>query len=350
MTASLWKWTRPPNIQEARGRADVVLLAAIEGGDGEWLGSPIKCSRNQIQRLIDEGSVKVNGASIKSGTKILGGSRIEIRFPLPASTDILPEDLPIDILFQDDHLLVVNKPPGLTVHPSPTQLQGTLVNALLHQVKIGKIRDLSGVGGIMRPGIVHRLDKDTSGALVISKSDVAHRKLVEIFSKHAIDRKYWALCYGTTAKKSGTIETTIARNPKDRKKMAVNVPGGRNAVTDYRRLEEYARAESGAGSKPFACWIEATLETGRTHQVRVHLTSLGNSLMGDPVYGAPTTSNIKWLALPDEVRELINALPGQALHARVLGFNHPVTGEKLHFEASPPETFKRLFEALKKYS
>jgi 23S rRNA pseudouridine1911/1915/1917 synthase len=252
----------------------------------------------------------------------------------------VPEDRPLDILYQDEHLVVVNKPPGLTVHPSETQAEGTLVHILLHHV-----RDLSGIGGETRPGIVHRIDKNTSGALVITKTDVAHRGLADTFSRHEIERAYWALCFGSPAEPSGRIESLIGRNPNDRKKMSMEVKEGRRAVTHWRRIEEYGRS----GAKPFASLVEARLETGRTHQVRVHLTGLGHSLLGDPTYGTPSERAPKWLAVPFEIRTLVLRLPGQALHARVLGFAHPVTGEKLRFEAPVPPQFAAVQEALAKY-
>ena len=229
---------------------------------------------------------------------------------------------------------MVNKPPGLTVHPSSTQKEGTLVHALLHHIK-----DLSGIGGVLRPGIVHRLDKDTSGALVISKSDRAHVALVEKFSKHDMERVYWALCYGSFKQPSLKIETLIGRNPKDRKRMSSDVKTGRKAITHLKRLENF-------GS--YACWVQAQLETGRTHQVRVHLTGAGHSVLGDPVYGTPNSKSAKWLALPSEVREAVAQLPGQALHARVLGFEHPITKKRLRFEAEPPAEFRGVLEALKR--
>jgi 23S rRNA pseudouridine1911/1915/1917 synthase len=239
--------------------------------------------------------------------------------------------------------VVVNKPPGLTVHPSETQMENTLVHALLHHIK-----DLSGIGGVLRPGIVHRLDKDTSGALVISKTDQAHHKLTEIFAAHAIERRYWAIAYGSPDTGPGNdlkVDTLIGRNPNDRKRMTTEVRDGRRAVSHVRRLEEYAQARA----KPFASLLEVRLETGRTHQVRVHLTKLGHSLLGDPVYGTPSARHTKWLALPEDVRRVVETLPGQALHARVLGFAHPITGAPLRFEAPPPEAFRLLLASLQRY-
>jgi 23S rRNA pseudouridine1911/1915/1917 synthase len=327
----------------------VGLLRALEGGLGSWDGSVMACSRSRLQKLMEEGAVvalDTAGAGAPAGTplkprdKLAAGMRVEIRFPAPRPMGLVPDDRPLSILYEDEHLVVVNKPPGLTVHPSETQADGTLVHMLLHHVK-----DLSGIGGTERPGIVHRIDKDTSGALVVAKSDVAHRRLTEIFAEHAIERAYWAICYGSPAQASGKIESLIGRNPSDRKKMSMDVKEGRRAVTHWKRLEEYAVPRARA----FASLIEARLETGRTHQVRVHLTGLGHSLLGDRVYGVPSERHTKWLALPADVREAVSALPGQALHARVLGFEHPVTGKALRFEAEPPPALARLMERLGAY-
>ncbi len=283
----------------------------------------------------------MNGKTIKAGARLKPGDQVRIEFPPPVPTELVPEDRPLDILFQDEHLVVVNKPPGLTVHPSTTQMEGTLVHALLHHVK-----DLSGIGGVLRPGIVHRIDKDTSGALVITKTDAAHQALSKVFSEHAIEREYWALCYGEPTQPLGKIESLIGRHPSDRKKMSMNVKTGRHAVTHYRREEVY---RAPVGKNGFASFVVAHLETGRTHQVRVHLSGLGHSLLGDPVYGVPSERADKWLALPEEIRALVKDLAGQALHARVLGFMHPVTGQPLRFEAEPPSAFNALLEGLRKY-
>jgi 23S rRNA pseudouridine1911/1915/1917 synthase len=331
----LWKWR---TTGESPLRADRSILEALTSNQGQWSeGEPVECSRSQLQRLMEEGHVTAQGAPVAANAKLKPDTEIEVRFPPPRPTRLVPEDRAIEILFEDEHLLVLNKPPGLTVHPSPTQLEGTLVHALLHHVK-----DLSGIGGELRPGIVHRIDKDTSGALVITKSDTAHRGLVEAFSKHAIEREYWALAYGSPAQRQGTIDTLIGRNPTDRTRMSAKVKTGRRAVTHFKRVEEYAQL----GKRPFASWISVTLETGRTHQIRVHMTDLGHSLLGDPTYGTPGSNQPKWRALPAEIQERVEALPGQALHARVLGFVHPITGEKLRFESEAPDAFKALHEAL----
>ena len=346
MGVSSWIWTWKPEAAdfESGGRADVVLLRAYQqrlGGfaSGDPSAAP-PLSRSQLQKLIDQGLATQDGKPIIPGSKLaLPAGEFRLEIPAPRTLELKPEDRPLDILYQDEHLAVVNKPAGLTVHPSETQHDGTLVHALLHHLK-----DLSGIGGVLRPGIVHRLDKDTSGALVITKTDLAHQRMVETFAAHRIERRYWALCYGVwraAGDKNGEtkIEGSIGRNPSDRKKMAMNVPDGRHAVTWVKSIESF-------GSH--ACWIEARLETGRTHQVRVHLTSSGHSLLGDPVYGVPSSKNSKWLALPMAVRTCVQALPGQALHARVLGFDHPITGEKLRFEAEPPAAWQELLDSLRK--
>jgi 23S rRNA pseudouridine1911/1915/1917 synthase len=330
-----WIWTCTLPMETSQSRADQALLRLYQDGSGIFeSGNGAEApplSRNQIQRLIEEQRVTLEGLPISASSRLTPGSTVRIEIPAPRSLEIVPEDRPIPVLYEDDHLVVINKPQGLTVHPSETQSEGTLVHALLHQ-----IRNLSGIGGVLRPGIVHRLDKNTSGAMVVSKTDVAHQRLVEIFSAHQLERRYWALCHGRFNCPS-RIESTLGRNPSDRKKMAMNVWDGKKAITHVRALGHYGA---------HACWIEATLETGRTHQVRVHLTAHGNSLLGDPVYGTPTSKNTKWLALPEKARSLIHTLPGQALHARVLGFQHPITGQELRFEAEPPAVFVALQKAL----
>lgn len=349
MKLIIWTW----KTSGAHERADLAILKAMELGEGIWEDHPISCSRSQLKRLIEEGNVTFKielgdpstSVPIRANQKLREEMEIQIIFPPPKEIGVKAEDLPIDILYEDEHLVVVNKPPALTVHPSSTQADGTLVNALLHHID-----DLSGIGGELRPGIVHRIDKDTSGALVVSKTDVCHRRLVEIFSEHAIERTYWALTYGSPAGQIGgkpcRIETQIGRNPKDRKKMTNLESGGKKAVSYYKKIEDYSVSSR---PRPFASFLEVTLETGRTHQVRVHLTSIGHSLLGDPVYGTPTNTQPKWTQLPQSIQEAIHLLPGQALHARILGFKHPITGQALRFEAAPPEGFQNLLTQLREY-
>jgi 23S rRNA pseudouridine1911/1915/1917 synthase len=338
------RWTWLVENLPAPERIDKEIAKALEKELRAFSDSePPKITRTRIQNLLEEGKVRVDGKIASSKTRLAQGMCVEIELPPPESMELVPEDRPLEILFQDEHLLVVNKPPGLTVHPSATQKESTLVHALLFHIK-----DLSGIGGVLRPGIVHRLDKDTSGALVITKSDAAHVAMTEIFSKHDLERRYWALCYGVPkleGKAQMTVRSTLGRNPNDRVRMAMNVKGGKEAITHVRLMEEY-----GHRGKNFASFVEATLETGRTHQVRVHLTGLGASLLGDPLYGTPTQQAAKWKALPPEVQVAVSALPGQALHARILAFRHPITGQDLRFEANPPVAFEALQKALAPFS
>ncbi len=298
-------------------------------------------SRSQVQKLIEQGLILVNGLSIRAKDRITEGATIELTLPPPGEISLQPENIPLEILFEDPHLIVVNKAPGLTVHPSETQKSGTLVNALLHHIK-----DLSGIGGKLRPGIVHRIDKDTSGAIVISKTDEAHAGLSRLFSTHTIERRYWALCFGSPRWEGEfRFHSRIGRNPNDRKKMAVLSEGGREAVSRFTLLKSFQIE----GKNPFSSWIEARLETGRTHQVRVHLNHLGHSLLGDPAYGTPSENQPKWKALPETVRSTTRALGGQALHARILGFRHPITGEDLRFEAPLFPRMQALLDALNSF-
>jgi 23S rRNA pseudouridine1911/1915/1917 synthase len=336
-----WVWEIPEN---ARGtRADKGISEALENEDGEWEGEARPVSRSHLQKLMEAGAVTSNGAPIGRSDRLAPGSIVRIELPEPEPLELVPEDIPLDILYEDSHLIVVNKPPGLTVHPSSTQRTGTLVHGLLHHV-----RDLSGIGGKLRPGIVHRIDKDTSGALVITKTDAAHVALSAVFAKHDIERAYTALCYGAPAWPGERIrcETLIGRNPNDRLKMSAQVKEGRKAITHLNCESRFAHE----GKTPFASKITATLETGRTHQVRVHLTSLNHSLLGDPLYGSPSSNQPKWRSLPTEIQELVKKLPGQALHARILGFKHPVTGDPLRFEAPYPPDFQRLLDSLERYA
>jgi len=335
----MWIWNYQHHAAPAQDRADQALLKAYQAGQGEFTqgdrSTAPPLSRSQLQKLIEQGHARIltpqGSTPLTASQRLPSEARITLEIPAPRTLDLTPEDRPIEILFEDEHLVVVNKPAGLVVHPSDTNPSGTLVHALLHQIKT-----LSGIGGVLRPGIVHRLDKDTSGALVVSKTDLTHQRLVQIFSEHRITRKYWALCYGRFACPP-KIQSTIGRSPSDRKKMALNVKDGREAITHVQSLAQFGA---------HACWIQATLETGRTHQVRVHLTAHGNSLLGDPVYGTPTSKNTKWTALPPQVQTCVRNLPGQALHARVLGFTHPITGAELLFEATPPAAWTALKESL----
>jgi 23S rRNA pseudouridine1911/1915/1917 synthase len=331
-----WTWTIP---KESSTRADKLIYEALlhhQNEHGETL------SRTRVQQLMDAGKILADTQKVEPKSKLKAGQKIQVTFPPPIPLEVLPENQPLEVLYEDQHLLVVNKPPGLTVHPSNHEKSGTLVNILLHH-----IQDLSGIGGTLRPGIVHRIDKDTSGALVITKNDETHQKMMEIFARHKIERRYWAICYGSFGfQEELTVQTQIGRNPTDRKKMAVLKDSGRTAISHLKNLKEYGIPSK----KPFASLVEAKLETGRTHQVRVHLTHLGYSLLADPVYGIASSQQPKWKALPKRIQEAIKLLPGQALHARILAFEHPISKKQLSLEAPLPPAFQSLLDQLKPYS
>ncbi|MBO9708311.1 MAG: RluA family pseudouridine synthase [Caulobacter sp.] len=293
-------------------------------------------SRARLQALMAEGQVLRQGADgspapVTSGSAkaILGVYHIIV--PPPIAAEPLPEAIPLTVLYEDDWLIVVDKPPGMAAHPAPGSETGTLVNALLHHCGTS----LSGIGGVARPGIVHRLDKETSGVMVAAKTDAAHQGLSTLFSKHDIDRLYLALTRGAPHPAVGTIETRLGRSPHDRKKMAVLKTGGREAITHYRVERTF-----GPPDRPLAARVACRLETGRTHQIRVHMASKGSPCLGDPVYGAGAP------AAP--VREALRetGFARQALHAAVLGFVHPITGETLRFETPPPPDMAALEAAL----
>jgi 23S rRNA pseudouridine1911/1915/1917 synthase len=303
----------------AGGRLDKALAGQAHG-----------LSRGRIQALLAQGLVSREGVALRDGAaKALAGDYLVV-VPPPVAADPEPEAIPLTVLFEDAHLIVVDKPAGMAVHPAPGCERGTLVNALLHHCGTS----LSGVGGVARPGIVHRLDKDTSGVMVAAKSDAAHQGLSALFARHDIDRVYVALVRGAPHPARDTIATRIGRSSHDRKKMAVLKAGGREAVTHYQ-----VEARFGPADKPLAARVACRLETGRTHQIRVHLASRGAPCLGDPVYGSGAP------AAP--VREAIAqaGLARQALHAQVLGFAHPISGETLRFESPPPADMTRL-EAL----
>ena len=276
-------------------------------------------SRSGVQKLIDEGMITLNGGKTKANYKLREKDVIDVTVPEVKEVEILPEDIPLDILYEDEDVIVVNKPQGMVVHPAPGHTSGTLVNALMFHCG----DDLSGINGEKRPGIVHRIDKDTSGVLMIAKNDMAHQSLAAQLAEHSITRKYNAVVYNGFNEDEGTVNEPIGRNPQDRKKMAVTQKHSRHAVTHYRVIERMEKFTL----------IEAQLETGRTHQIRVHMTYIGHPLLGDPVYGPK--------------KQPIN-LEGQALHARVLGFIHPRTGEYMEFEAPLPPHFEALLERLRK--
>jgi 23S rRNA pseudouridine1911/1915/1917 synthase len=302
--------------EEAGGRLDKALASRLS-----------EISRARLQSLIAAGALSRDGASVLEPASNAAAGRYRLRVPAPIAAEPKPEAIPLSVLYEDDHLIVVDKPAGMAVHPAPGSMSGTLVNALLHHCA-GR---LSGIGGVARPGIVHRLDKDTSGVMVAAKSDAAHARLSALFAAHDIERLYLALTRGAPEPAKGTIRTRIGRSPHDRKKMAVLRSGGRDAVTHYEVQRRF-----GPTQKPFAARVACRLETGRTHQIRVHLASKGAPCLGDPLYGAGAPAAGVRAAMAEA------GLARQALHAAVLGFRHPVSGEVLRFATEPPADMARL--------
>ncbi len=290
-------------------------------------------SRSRLKALIEDGMVEDlnDGLDVGASRKVKAGESYGVEIPAPEPADPQPEDIPLTIVYEDDHLIVVNKPNGMVVHPAPGNSSATLVNALLHHCAA----TLSGIGGVKRPGIVHRLDKDTSGLIVAAKTDLAHQGLAEQFAQHSIARAYRAVCWGVPVPPVGVIEGPIGRSPTDRKKMALVRKGGKHALTRYRVLQTFGDV---------AALVECRLETGRTHQIRVHMTSISHPLVGDPVYGQGRTAKMRGLS--EEQRQALMGFDRQALHAFRLGFIHPATGERLFFESDLPSDMKDLISSL----
>lgn len=274
-------------------------------------------SRSYIQKLLKSGEVFVGQKSVKPSYKVTEGDMISFEVPEAVELEILPENIPLDIVYEDHDVILVNKPKGMVVHPAAGHYTGTLVNALMYHCK----DDLSGINGILRPGIVHRIDMDTTGILIVCKNDLAHNSIAEQLKEHSITRRYQAIVHGALKEEEGTIDAPVGRHPQDRKKMCINHQNGKHAVTHYRVLNRF---------KNFT-HIECRLETGRTHQIRVHMASLNHPLLGDAVYG-PAKCPYK--------------LQGQTLHAGVLGFIHPRTGEYMEFAAPLPDYFQKLLNTL----
>ncbi|MBO9479092.1 RluA family pseudouridine synthase [Shimia sp. R11_0] len=307
-------------------------------------------SRTRLSKLIGEGGVTVNGVVVADPKhKVTGGEAIAITVPLAEESHIGPEDIPLEVIWEDEDLIVINKPAGMVVHPAPGTPNGTLVNALLHHCG----DTLSGVGGMKRPGIVHRIDKETSGLLVVAKTDAAHQGLAAQFEAHTVERYYRAVCYGVPDAndprlrgvrgvnfETGNImkvTTHLARHKTDRQRQAVLFEGGRHAVTRVRIVQPF-------GTPSVACLVECWLETGRTHQIRVHMAHAGHGLVGDPVYGGRRKLAEKAIGVTGAAAA--KGFARQALHAAVLGFEHPVTGEHLRFEAPLPQDMAQLIEDL----
>ena len=289
-------------------RLDVFLKQNIE-----------EISRTYIQKLIKDGYANVNGTVPKTNYKVNSGDKVCLNVPETEEPDIVAQEMPLDIVYEDDDVILINKPKGMVVHPAAGHYTGTLVNGLMHHCK----DNLSGINGVLRPGIVHRIDMDTTGILIACKNDVAHQKISEQLKEHSITRRYRALVYGVIKEDEGVVNAPIGRHPIDRKKMAINLKNGKNAITHYRVLERFREYT----------YIECELETGRTHQIRVHMASLHHPLVGDQVYG-PEKNPFH--------------LQGQCLHAMVLGFVHPRAHEYMEFCADLPQYFSELLKKLPK--
>lgn len=274
-------------------------------------------SRSFIQKMIKEEEIRVNGAAVKGSYRVKAEDVVELTLPKAVEPDIEPENIPLDILYEDKDVIVVNKPKGMVVHPAAGHYSGTLVNALMYHCG----NELSGINGVMRPGIVHRIDKDTTGSVIVCKNDAAHSCIARQLKEHSVTRRYVALCYGVLKEDELTIDKPVGRHPSERKKMAVNERNGKRAVTHVRVLKRFREYT----------YIECKLETGRTHQIRVHMASIGHPLLGDEVYSG---------------RKAPLRLQGQTLHAKILGFRHPATGEYIETEAPLPEYFEHLLKIL----
>lgn len=302
--------------------ASEVLLSVPPSAAGErldkWLSEQetVALTRSALQHLFEEGQITKNGQQAPKNTRLRGGEAILVVLPEPEPSELIPEPIPLDIVYEDDDLLVVDKPQGMVVHPAPGHPTGTLVHALLYHCK----GHLSGIGGVLRPGIVHRIDRDTSGLLAIAKNDAAHLKLSEQIVAHTFTREYKAVALGHFSQNSGTISAPIRRSATDRKKMCVTEKNAKPATTHYIVLEQY----------PKAAFLQLRLETGRTHQIRVHLSYKGHPVLGDTVYGKPYPG-----------------LVGQCLHAAKLGFVHPTTGEYLDFESELPAYFQAVLRNMR---
>jgi 23S rRNA pseudouridine1911/1915/1917 synthase len=284
-----------------------------------WISSNLEdYSRTYIQRLCQDGNVSVNGEKVKQNFKLKAGDNIVVNVPEPEMLNILAEDIPLDIVYEDEHIIVINKPKGMVVHPAVGNYTGTLVNALMKHCG----DSLSDINGVIRPGIVHRIDKDTSGLLVVAKSNKAHEKLSEDLKTHDIKREYIALAEGIIYENNGRIDAPIGRHPVDRKKMSVNLKNGREAITHFTVRERFSTAT----------YLELKLETGRTHQIRVHLSYIDHPIIGDAVYGR---------------KKQRFKTHGQVLHAFRLQFEHPISGEKMQFETDVPDYFQKLVEQLR---
>ena len=302
-------------------KTEIITVESETGRIDSFIATKCELSRSTVSKLIEDGNVSLNGKTVKKCGKIKQGDIIEVTIPSAKPLEVLSQDIPLDILYEDDDLLVVNKPKGMVVHPAPGNPDGTLVNALLNHCK----DSLSGINGVMRPGILHRIDKDTSGLLMVAKNDNAHKKLALQISEHTFTREYRAVVYGNVKSDKGRINLPIGRHPIKRKQMAVTDKNSKEAITNYEVIERFGNFT----------YMKFILETGRTHQIRVHSAHIGHAIAGDSVYGP---------------KKVIKELGGQCLHAIKVGFVHPTTEKYMEFESELPEYFSRFLEKCKKES
>lgn len=314
-----------------------------------WLGKLWPdLSRSRVQGLIGAGKLTVDGALVTHAKdKPRAGARYELTLPPPEPAAPLPEKLPLTIVYEDADLIVVDKKSGMAMHPAPGSMRGTLVNALLAHCG----DSLSGIGGVARPGIVHRIDKDTTGLVVVAKHDKAHQGLAKLFAKHDLERVYYAVTRGAPKDRAARIENRLVRSSEDRRKYVVarnpETEAGKNAITDYWTVESFGQQAGASVGRPAAALLECRLHTGRTHQIRAHLTHLGAPLVGDPLYGKQRAFKAEG-PQAEEAAEAVAAFPRQALHAAVLGFKHPVTGEEVRFESALPADMEALLDVLRR--
>jgi 23S rRNA pseudouridine1911/1915/1917 synthase len=337
---------RTQGAEISKGATRLALeVGAVEAGqrlDRFLAGRLSQLSRSRLQALVRSGEVSRNDTVVVSlSGRVKLGEVYEVRLPAPEPARIAPQQIPLAITYEDAHLIVIDKPKGLAVHPGPGHASGTLVNALIAHCG----GSLSGIGGVQRPGIVHRLDKDTTGLLVVAKTDRAHRGLAEQFASHGADgkfqRSYRALVWGVPARPRGRVDAALSRSRTNRTKISVaRTPNARHAVTHYELLEAFCTPEG----KPAASLLRLTLETGRTHQIRVHMAHVGHPLLGDPVYGAGFKSSARRLSL--RAQAVLQRLERQALHAAELGFEHPISGKRLRFTSALPPDMAELVRAL----
>lgn len=335
---------------DEKGEVRVALAPAAGAGErvDAWLAKLWPdLSRSRVQGLIGAGKLSVDGALVTHAKdKPKAGARYELTLPPPEPAAPQPENLPLEVVFEDEHLIVIDKSAGMAMHPAPGSMRGTLVNALLAHCG----DSLSGIGGVARPGIVHRIDKDTTGLVVVAKHDAAHAGLAKLFAKHDLERVYYAITRGAPKERAARIENRLVRSTEDRRKYVVardpNTEAGKTAITQYWTIETYGQQADASAGRPAAALIECRLHTGRTHQIRAHLAHLGAPLVGDPLYGKQRAFKAEG-PHAEEAEKAVRAFPRQALHAAVLGFEHPISGTALRFESPLPHDMQHLLDVLR---